>query len=379
MFNYRPRIKEICVAILSIFILQSCYSSTAVKGIPVRDLVIAQDERVVRSIWGKRDREDIARLSEVKENKSFATISGIPEYRVGPLDVLEINSHKGDTATSTTVTVDNRGRISYSFIDDLEVAGLASSQVDYLLTQKLSSFVRNPRIDILVKEFKSKSAMVIGEFATLRSANLNRSASSGRIFLKGKTSLIDLIVMGGGYTLDADIKNVKVTRGEETYLINLFDIIEKGEKIQNIIIDHGDVVNIPELPRLGERVYVLGEVATQGVYALEDAQDLLAAISLAGSFTRLAKEENTLVVRGYERGKKPLVMMSDLNALLRKADLSQNVPLEDGDLVYVPRMRIGDINDWIANTMPLLNFLFYPSDFEARYFDERFLVSPNPW
>ncbi len=108
MFNYRPKIKEICVAILSIFILQSCYSSTAVKGIPVRDLVIAQDERVVRRIMGKRDKEDIARLSEVKENKSFSTISGIPEYRVGSFDVLEIISHKGDTATSTFVTVDSR-------------------------------------------------------------------------------------------------------------------------------------------------------------------------------------------------------------------------------------------------------------------------------
>jgi hypothetical protein len=33
----------------------------------------------------------------------------------------------------------------------------------------------------------------------------------------------------------------------------------------------------------------------------------------------------------------------------RKADLSQNVRLKDGDLVYVPRMLIGDINDWIIN------------------------------
>jgi polysaccharide export outer membrane protein len=127
------------------------------------------------------------------------------------------------------------------------------------------------------------------------------------------------------------------------------------------------------LPIYRGRVYVLGEVNGQGIYSLKEAQDLLAAISLGGSFTRLAKEENTLIVRGYEPGKELLVMMADLNALLREVDISQNIPLEDGDLVYVPRMKIGDINDWIANTMPLLTFLCYPKSFESQYFMRDYL------
>jgi protein involved in polysaccharide export with SLBB domain len=150
-------------------------------------------------------------------------------------------------------------------------------------------------------------------------------------------------------------------------VINLFDIIEKGDLGQNVIIDDGDTVDIPELPEFGERVYVMGEVVKQGIYPLKDAQDLLAALSLAGSITRLAKEENTLIVRGYEQGKEPLVMMSDVKALLRKADLGQNIRLQDGDLVYIPRMLIGDINDWLANTRPLLEALLYPGRFHALY------------
>ena len=184
---------------------------------------------------------------------------------------------------------------------------------------------------------------------------------------------MDLIALAGGYTVDADVKRVKLIRSGKTFFINLYDIIEKGDASLNVIIDDGDVVDIPELPEYGERVYVMGEVAIQGVYPLEDAQDLLAAISLAGSITRLAKEENTLVVRAQESGKEPLVMMADMKALLRKADLSQNVRLQDGDLVYVPRMLIGDINDWIANTMPLLDFLLYPAEFEQEYFLRKYL------
>jgi len=93
----------------------------------------------------------------------------------------------------------------------------------------------------------------------------------------------------------------------------------------------------------------------------------LAALALAGNTTRLAKEENTLIVRGYEPGKPPLVMMADVKSLLRKADISQNVRLKDGDLVYVPRMLIADINDWITNMTPLLNLLLYPGEFEDQY------------
>ncbi|MBW2609979.1 MAG: polysaccharide export protein [Deltaproteobacteria bacterium] len=370
-------IPAVCAVLLSVLSLQSCYSSTAVKGIPVRDLVLAEDQRIVKKTVTKEDHDEIDSMSMTQENKVFNVIDGIPEYRIGPLDVLEINSHMGDKATLTTITVDHRGKISYSFIDDLDVSGLTPSQLDNRLTKKLSSYIKNPRIDVLVKEFHSKSVTVLGELASLRASYLGR-AGSGRIYLKGKTTLMDLVAMAGGYTVDADIKNVKLVRQGRTYLINLYDILEKGDERKNVIIDKGDVIDIPALPAFGERIYVMGAVKSQGIYSLKDARDLLGAISLAGSFTTLAKEENTLIVRGYEQADKPLVMMSNLNALLRKADLSQNILLKDGDLVYVPRMLIGDINDWISNTMPLLDFIFYPKRFQDSYFTRDYLhINPR--
>jgi len=66
-------------------------------------------------------------------------------------------------------------------------------------------------------------------------------------------------------------------------------------------------------------------------------------------------------------------MMADVKSLLRKADISQNVRLKDGDLVYVPRMLIGDINDWIINMTPLLNLILYPGEFEYNYAGTRVL------
>jgi len=364
---------SVFILIPVLLMVPSCYSTTAVKGTPVKDIAIIQDKAAAKRTKLKKQRKEIIKMRDVKENETFVERNGISEYRVGPLDVLEITSHIGEKAEITTIKVGNTGKISYSFIDDLSVSGLTPSEIDEELTYKLSKFIKNPRIDVLVKEFKSKSALVLGEITSIRGTLQGNRGASGKIYLEGKTSLMDLIASAGGYTIDADIRKVKLIRKAQTYHINLYDIIEKGDDRYNVIIDNGDVVDVPELPEYGERIYVMGEVYSQGIYSLKDAKDLLGAIALAGSFTPLAKEENTLVVRALEPGKKPLVMMADLKALFRRADLAQNTSLEDGDLIYVPRMLIGDINDWIANTMPLLNFILYPAEFESRYFLKKHL------
>ncbi len=370
--DYHTILLPVSIAFLSLLPLPACYSSTAVQGTPVKDLVIARDQRVIKRAQTQEEIDEITRMSRARENRVFTEQSGVPEYRIGPLDVLEINSHNANQVSTMLITVNNKGKVSYSFIDDMDVAGLTPSQLDERLTKELSNFIKNPRIDVIVKEFRSKSATVLGELAAFRVTYSTKA--SGRIYLQGKTTLMDLIAMAGGYTVDADIKNVKLVRQGRTYMINLFDIIERGNESKNVIIDDGDVVDVPELSVFGERVYVMGEVGAQGIYPLKDAQDLLGAISLAGSFTPLAKEENTLIVRGYgqEEGG-PLVMMADLNALFRRADLKQNLPLQDGDLVYVPRMLIGDINEWIINTTPLLDFLFYPKKYQDAYSTRNYL------
>ena len=219
--------------------------------------------------------------------------------------------------------------------------------------------------------------MVTGYLTSLQASNTSKSAS-GLIYLRGKTTLLDLIALAGGYTIDADIRKIKLVRDGDTYFINLYDILSRGDSGQNVIIDADDVVDVPELPLFGDRVYVMGAVAQQGIYPLKQVQDLLGAIALAGSFTNTAKEENTLIVRGYEPGKEPLVMMADVNAILRKADISQNIPLQNGDLIYVPPRRIGDINRWISNVLPLLDIMLYPGDFAARYGEGWRIQVTNP-
>ena len=139
---------DLCVALFLIFLfsLSSCSSSTAIQGTPVNQVATLEDRVAVTRLQTERNLEALARMSQASENSVFETVAGIPEYRIGAGDILDINSYTGDKVTATTVTVDSRGRISYSFLDHLKVDGLTSSQLEGLLTTKLSAYVRNPRI-----------------------------------------------------------------------------------------------------------------------------------------------------------------------------------------------------------------------------------------
>jgi polysaccharide export outer membrane protein len=118
------------------------------------------------------------------------------------------------------------------------------------------------------------------------------------------------------------------------------------------------------------RVFVLGEVNAQGLYRLKDASDLLASLSLAGGPTRLAVKSDIKIIREYqERKGAPVILSASYDDITKKGDIAQNVALKNGDIVWVPRILIGDVNEWITNTLPLLDYLLKPAAYRDAYGD----------
>ena len=145
--------------LLLVILPQGC--SKPILGIPVKDFFHEPltKEEPLKPLSRKGE---LARLSKVGENSVFTEKRGYPEYKIGPLDVLEITARIGDQHTTDSVMVRSDGTISYSFEDDLPVEGRTVREVDEELTKRLSVFVRKPRIDIVVKEFKSKKCVGYG-------------------------------------------------------------------------------------------------------------------------------------------------------------------------------------------------------------------------
>jgi polysaccharide export outer membrane protein len=98
-----------------------------------------------------------------------------------------------------------------------------------------------------------------------------------------------------------------------------------------------------------QRVFVVGEVRAPGTYPLTENMTLIEVLARAGSATETASGE-ALVVRPHQanvvsgpvlpsQGKDAEVIRVDIKDL-QSGKLSENLPLLDGDTIFVPRVEL---------------------------------------
>lgn len=367
------RLLFLLIPIISFFSMQSC--TVEAPGISVKTY---REPAIVLDAGEKQQKEmteAIQQMSRITENSVFTEKYGVPEYIVGPGDVISINywmpsRDEGFKQSTYTTMVRPDGKISFTFADDIKVSGHTAGEIKNILTGLAQRYMREPRIEVMVKEYKSKGALLFGQINILQQG----TSGPGRYPLLGKTRVLDLIVAAGGVisgqaTGNADLRQVELVRQGKQYSLNLYNAMFRGDVSDNVILDNGDTITVPEMPTFAERVYVFGQVNSQGILKLKDSQDLLTAIALCGGTTMVAVKADIKIIREYkERQGKPLILSANLDQILMQGDLAQNIRLRDGDVIYVPRSVIGDINEFITVLTPSLDFLYNrPSGFRTNY------------
>lgn len=301
------------------------------------------------------------------ENRTYSEVMGGSEYIVGPSDVLAITLWKGTIPETVNILVRPDGKISFSFLEDLPVVGLTPTQIDNTITENLSEYVKKPRIDVIVKEYKSKKVSILGAIDRLQTG----ISGPGIYPITGRMTILDLLLTAGGHSDQADLTKVELTRKGNIYNLNLYSAIFHGEATQNITVEAGDRIVIPELPQYkvsklpDRKVFVLGEVRSPGLYKFKDNINIIEAISMAGGITIHAVEEDTKILRGDD--KRRVVLSSDIKKLLKASDISQNIPVEDGDVVFIPKAKISDVSDFFTKLSPILSGLMYPALYRDYY------------
>jgi len=304
------------------------------------------------------------------ENAVFETINGVAEYKIDPADTLEITLWEGTTPKREEILVRPDGRISFGFVEDLNVRGMTFSQLDRLLTTYLKEYVKNPRIDVVVIKKNSKFVKLVGAIAYH-----GPGTGPGRYRLTGKTTALEVITQHGGMTKDADLGDIRIQRKSgQAVTLDLFKAINKGDLSQDLVLDDDDLVFVPTLTEGGNRVYVFGEVEKPGAYTFAGSDvRLFDAISEAGGATAFASAGNTRVVRGDPAS--PEIITADLKSLIEEGNLSQNVVLAGGDMVYVPRNGWGDINLYNERIRPLFELLIWPARTVVDWYNASDIIS----
>jgi polysaccharide export outer membrane protein len=104
------------------------------------------------------------------------------------------------------------------------------------------------------------------------------------------------------------------------------------------------------------QIYVMGEVSKPGIYELRwDRMNIISALSSAGGIGLRGHPKHVQVVRMVNNQ----IETKEINfkKLLQKGDLTQNLELRDGDLIYVPNSGRIDFN---TDILPFVNlYLLY--------------------
>lgn len=264
-------------------------------------------------------------------------------YILGPEDVIEVSVFENENV-SRVVTIRPDGMISLPLIGDVQADGLTPEQLRERLGTLLSFYIKNPKVAVIVREFRRVRVSVLGQVTR-----------PGIYELRQGATVLDAVAAAGGLTETATLGEAKLVRGQAPpMVIDLERLLLQGEFSLNQRLQSGDSLIVPD--DLASRVYVLGEVAKPGVLPLRSALTALQALSLTGGATRRALLNRAYIIRrtagssqgGSEtialpaivvvRQSSPTVQIIpvDLPKVIREGDVARDVLLQRGDVLYVP-------------------------------------------
>ena len=158
-------------------------------------------------------------------------------YLIGPGDVLEV-SVWNEPDLSKRLIVPPDGVISFPLINPIKVTNLTITALKKAVTKKLSEYIPDATVTVLLIEINSLKAYVIGKVK-----------SAGEYPITLETTVLQLLAKAGGLTPFASDGNIKILRQKNKKIINIpFDYgeVEKGKNLeQNIVLEAGDVVLVP--------------------------------------------------------------------------------------------------------------------------------------
>jgi len=168
-------------------------------------------------------------------------------YRIGPHDLLKIEVFEVEELSSEE-RVSEDGAVVMPLIGSVPVGGLTPREAEQKIADILGrSYLQDPQVNIFVTEYASQDVTVAGAVK-----------QPGVFPIKGRTTLLQAVVMAGGLDELANEEEVIVFRGQGTpsakaYVVNL-EQVQEGSSPDPVLVGDDRVV----VPQSGSAVFFKG-------------------------------------------------------------------------------------------------------------------------
>ncbi len=264
------------------------------------------------------------------------------DYKIGTGDLITVDVFDVPQI-SREVRVSETGYIALPLLPVRVLArGLTTVQLEEKLAELLqvNGLVTHPEVTVTVKEQRSLPITVIGSVKMPQVIQTSRPMS-----------LVEVLSRCGGIADDAG-SSILITKDSfleesrtnstpadadmpmpKTMTVNIWDLINKAEPQNNILVSGGDVVTVPR----GGIVYVVGAVTHPGGFVLANDADQMTtfkALALAQGTISTAKPNEAVIVRKDPDTGKELEIPVDLKKVMQRK--GGDTKLIANDILFVP-------------------------------------------
>ena len=214
------------------------------------------------------------------------------DYRIGAGDILRVTVYGHDDLTQTVV-VQPDGSFVFPLLGRVKAAEETPMSIQTRIEQQLGKrLIRDPRVTVVIQEYRSKIVFVVGEVAR-----------PGTYPLGGETGVVEILARAGPLSPNAgnellvvrpakqvgrpvlpnEVAQASANPGSgavaaaQVLRVNLQDI-QEGRLEKNVLLRPHDTVFVAR----ADRIFVTGEVRNPGAVPFTAGLTVRQAVSLAG-------------------------------------------------------------------------------------------------
>ena len=285
------------------------------------------------------------------------------------------------------------GSLSLPLIGSISVYGMTLEQAANTVKGRYGQYLKRPWITLKLLAPRPLQIAIAGEINRPGAYTISSAAGPGGTAEQMGTQMPTIsraLRMAGGITQSADVRQIKIRRPqrnapEQIISVDLWELLQAGDLRADMTLRDGDTIFIPTVTSLNRQeaptlavanitgqstqpinIAVVGEVARPGTYTLAKEapsklqgnesgansglfgasettsgetillQTVTRAIRVAGGITPVADIKQIQVRRLTRAGTEQIINVN-LWQLLQTGDVSQDLTLQQGDTVIVPK------------------------------------------
>jgi protein involved in polysaccharide export with SLBB domain len=272
-----------------------------------------------------------------------------PDYQIGPGDQFTLTLW-GTTEGIYNLLVTKEGRVTLPKVGVVSVAGIRFGELERTLKRHLSKYYNDFNLSIAMGGLKTLTVYVVGEVG-----------KPGSYSLSSLTTVYGALFAAGGPTKQGTLRTIQVLRtGKVVKTIDLYEFLLKGDRSQDIRLQHEDTVFVP---LIGPIAGVSGTVYRPAIYELKGQETLGDVIQTAGGIMPMALGGSLQLTR-YEDNQRKVFLDIRLDAQQHEALKTVEVFREK--VRNMDTIAIRPVYDGIWETVTLGGAVRHPGEVQWR-------------